>query len=69
MENEREYFDDGAFSLKLSRFGLWNSVDRDGKGLVTGLDKESVIFWSREHLNGFQNSTKSYPKKESGYKL
>ena len=69
MENEREYFDDGAFSLKLSRFGLWNSVDRDGKGLVTGLDKESVIFWSREHLNGFQNSTKSYTKKESGYKL
>ena len=62
-------YDDGAFTVWLSRFGLWNSADKEGKGLCCGLDKESVIRWSREHLNGFQNSYTTYPKKESGYKL
>ena len=52
-----ETYDDGAFSIILSRFGIYNSKDRNGEGITCGLDKDAVIFWSREHLNGFQNST------------
>ena len=33
------------------------SRDKDGNGLCSGLDKDAVIFWSREHLTGFPNST------------
>ena len=51
-----ETYDDGAFSIILSRFGIYNSMDRNGEGITCGLDKDAVIFWSREHLNGFQNS-------------
>ena len=49
-------YDDGAFALWLSRFGLWKSTNSEGKGICSGENKEDVIFWSREHLNGFQNS-------------
>ena len=49
-------YDDGNFAIWLSRFGLWKAVDREGNGICSGEDKESVVFWAREHLNGFQNS-------------
>ena len=52
-----EIFDDGSFSVFKTKYGMYSSIDREGKALVSGLSKESVIFWSREHLNGFQNST------------
>ncbi len=52
-----EVFDDGAFTVFHTRWGTYSSRDRDGKGLCSGSDKDAVIFWSREHLNGFQNST------------
>ena len=56
MTDTVEYYDDGAFMVITTRFGLYSSRDRDGEGITCGLDKEAVIFWSREHLNGFQNS-------------
>ncbi len=64
-------YDDGAFTIWKSRFGLWNSADSTGKSLVTSADKESVVIWSREHLNGFQNSTTitTKVKADEGYKL
>ncbi len=52
-----EIFDDGAFSVFKTKYEMYSSIDREGKALVSGLSKEDVIFWSREHLNGFQNST------------
>ena len=56
--NDRmEVYDDGAFSVFETRYGTYSSIDREGKALVSSLCKESVIIWSREHLNGFQNST------------
>ncbi len=51
-EMELEIYDDGAFSVTLSRFGVYNSFDRDGHALTTSLSKEDCIFWSRNHLNG-----------------
>ena len=66
---EFEQYDDGAFVVYSTRWGTFSSKDKDGNGLCCGLDKDAVVFWSREHLNGFANSWVSYPKKESGYKL
>ena len=54
-----ESFDDGDFSVFQTRYGTYSSIDREGKALVSGISKEDVIIWSREHLNGFQNSTSS----------
>jgi hypothetical protein len=54
-----EAFDDGAFSVFQTRYGTYSSIDREGKALVSSISKEDVIAWSREHLNGFQNSTSS----------
>ena len=59
QEEKMEVYDDGAFVLFYTSYGMYSSKDRDGVGLCCGLDKEAVIFWSREHLNGFQNSTAS----------
>ena len=66
-----EVYDDGAFTVFKKRSGLYGSKDKEGKDLVTGLKKESVIAWSREHLNGFQNSTTITTKVNfnDGYKL
>ena len=49
-------YDDGDFTLYLSRFGVWKTRDREGTGICSGMDKDSVIYWSREHINGFQTS-------------
>ena len=62
-------YDDGDFNVSSTRWGTFAAKKPDGIGLCSGLDKESVIFWAREHLNGFANSYVTYPKKESNYKL
>ena len=54
-----EIFDDGAFSIFKTKYGMYSSIDREGKSLVSSISKEAVIVWSREHVNGFQNSTAS----------
>lgn len=65
-----ESYDDGAFTVFTTKYGTFNSKDRDGKGISCGADKEAVIFWSREHLNGFQNSWSSETNtRMDGYKL
>ena len=69
MSPEFEIYDDGAFTVFSTRWGTYAAKKANGEGICSGLDKESVIFWAREHLNGFQNSYLTYPKKESGYKL
>jgi len=64
-----ETYDDGAFNVFSTRWGTFAAKRPDGTGLCSGIDKEAVIFWAREHLNGFANSYATYPKKDSGYKL
>jgi len=49
--------DDGAFTVFKTRWGTYASRDKEGNGLVSSLDRDAVIFWSREHLTGFPNST------------
>ena len=56
FDTDIELFDDGAFSVFRTRWGTYASRDKEGNGLCSGLDKEAVIFWAREHLNGYANS-------------
>ena len=58
-DDRMEVYDDGAFSIFKTKYGMYSSIDREGKALVSSISKEDVIIWSREHLNGFQNSTAS----------
>ena len=50
---ERELIDD-AFYLKEQRWGLWDSFDKNDKGLVTSLTKEACINATRFYLKGRQ---------------
>ena len=47
-----EVYDDGAFNVFKTRWGTWAAKDKDGKGLCSGMSKEDVIFWARNHLFG-----------------
>ncbi len=69
LKSEFETYDDGAFNVFKTRWGTWSAKTPDGKGLCSGLDKDAVIFWAREHLNGFQLSYVTIPSKQSEYKL
>jgi hypothetical protein len=51
-----ETYDDGAFNVFTTYYGTYQAKTADGTGLCCGIDKEAVVFWAREHLNGFQNS-------------
>ena len=55
QEEKMEVYDDGAFSVFYTSYGMYSSRDKNGVGLCSGLVKEDVVFWSREHLNGFAN--------------
>ena len=68
-DDRMEVYDGGAFTVFATSYGTYSSRDRDGNGLVSGIDKDSVIFWSREHLNGFQNSNHTVVNKLSDYRL
>ena len=57
QEEKMEVYDDGAFSVFYTSYGMYSSRDKNGVGLCSGLVKEDVVFWSREHLNGFANSS------------
>ena len=71
MSDVMEFYDDGAIVIHTTRWGTYQARDKDGNGLCSGMDKESVLFWGREHLNGFQNSWHTTTKVTigGGYKL
>ena len=68
---EFETYDDGAFNVFTTRWGTYAAKKPDGEGICSGMDKESVVNWAREHLNGFKTSYATTTKTsfESGYKL
>jgi hypothetical protein len=69
LPTDFEVYDNGDFNVFLTRWGTWAATTCDGKGLCSGLDKSAVIFWAREHLNGFQLSYASYPKESKVVEL
>lgn len=46
---EYEWIDD-CFRVWETRFGLWSSETKQGRKMLTGLDKENVIMMTRWHL-------------------
>ena len=50
---EHEWYDD-AFRVEQTRWKTWNSYHKDGRGLITSLDKEGCISATRFYLKGLQ---------------
>jgi hypothetical protein len=46
---EYEWIDD-CFRVYETRFGLWSSVTKEGREMLTGLEKDAVITMTRWHL-------------------
>ena len=51
-ETAVESFENGAYMVSLSRFGVYNAHDKDGKCICTSGTKDDAIFWARNHLFG-----------------
>ena len=50
---EKKLYDD-AFYVYKKDYGLWDSVDKNGKGLVTALTEEACVRATRFYLKGLQ---------------
>jgi hypothetical protein len=60
---------DNCFYIEQKKYGLWYSVDTDGKGLITSLTKEQCISATRFYLKGRQegfSESKTYEGKVGG---
>ena len=65
---EKKLIDD-CFYIEQKKYGLWDSTDKDGKGLVTSLTEEQCISATRYILKGRQEGfaqTKSYEGQVGG---
>jgi len=59
MSNEEDFWIDDCFRVYHQRWGTWTSFDKEGKGLVTALTKESCISGTRFYLKGKQEGWES----------
>ena len=50
---EKKLIDD-CFYIEQKKYGLWDSTDLEGKGLVTSLTEEQCISATRFYLKGRQ---------------
>ena len=65
---EKKLIDD-CFYVEKKRYGLWDSTDKDGKGLITSLSEEQCIAATRFYLKGLQEGwpeTKTYEGQVGG---
>lgn len=53
MEKEKKLYDD-CFYVQEKRYGLWDSTDLEGKGLITALTEEECVKGTRFYLKGMQ---------------
>jgi hypothetical protein len=57
---------DDAFYVEENKYGLWNSKDKEGKGLITALTEESCVSGTRFYLKGRQEGFSEPEKIHSG---
>jgi hypothetical protein len=50
---EKKLYDD-CFYVQEKRYGLWDSTDLEGKGLITALTEEECVKATRFYLKGMQ---------------
>jgi hypothetical protein len=65
---EKKLIDD-CFYVEQKKYGLWDSTDIDGKGLVTSLTEEQCISATRFYLKGRQegwSESKTYSGEVGG---
>ena len=65
---EKKLIDD-CFYVEEKRYGLWDSTDKDGKGLITSLTEEECVRATRFYLKGVQEGwtkTKTYDGEVGG---
>jgi hypothetical protein len=65
---EKKLIDD-AFYVEQKRYGLWDSTDKDGKGLVTSLTEDQCVSATRFILKGRQegfSESKTYESEVGG---
>ena len=48
-----EWYDD-AFRVEQKKYELWDSYDKEGKGLITALTEEECVKATRFYLKGLQ---------------
>jgi len=51
-----EWIDD-AFRVEKKKYGLWDSYDKDGKGIITALTEEQCVTATRWYLKQIQENT------------
>jgi hypothetical protein len=57
---------DDAFYVEENKYGLWNSKDKEGKGLVMALTEDSCISGTRFYLKGRQEGFSEPEKTHEG---
>jgi len=60
---EKKLIDD-AFYIVQKSYGLWDSTDKEGKGIITGLTEESCINATRCYLKWLQEGFPETKKHE-----
>ena len=68
MTSEKKMIDD-CFYIEQKKYGLWDSTDLDGKGLITSLTEQSCIEATRFYLKGRQEGwpeTRTYEGEVGG---
>jgi hypothetical protein len=49
----KQFYDD-CFYVEQKKYGLWDSTDKEGKGLITALTEEECVRATRFYLKGLQ---------------
>ena len=65
MEEKRRLVDD-CFYVQEKKYGLWDSTDLEGKGLVTSLTEEQCVQATRFYLKGRQEGFSEPEKVHEG---
>ena len=53
---EVEWIDD-TFCVEQKKWGTWETFGKDGKGLITGLDRDATVRVTRSYLKQKQDGT------------
>jgi hypothetical protein len=62
---EKQLIDD-AFYVEEKKYGLWHSIDKEGKGLITSLTEEQCVSATRFYLKGRQEGWSEPEKVHEG---
>ena len=57
---------DDCFYVEEKKYGLWNSWDKEGNGLITALTEDSCISGTRFYLKGRQEGWPEPEKVHAG---